>query len=89
MQSSLILANVQIPVKQLSVDNVHYVIGQDVVTGKPIIRPTMAVSWLDPDDWEASGDKHNPSYYEVGVTNITLNKDNKEKIKVSYGSRRP
>ncbi|QUI20872.1 fibronectin type III domain-containing protein [Vallitalea pronyensis] len=82
LQSSPVLANVQIPVKQFAVDNVHYVIGQDVVTGKPIIRPTMNVSWVDPDSWDTTGDYHAPDYYEVGVTNITLDKNNKQKIKV-------
>lgn len=87
IQSSLVLANTQVPVKQFDIDNVHYVVGQDVITGKPIIRPTMAVSWIDPADWPGVGaDKHTPEYYEVGVTNVTLDKDKKDIIKVNYSS---
>ncbi len=80
-------ANIQIPVESVTVDDVHYILGQDVVTGKPVLRPTMTVSWNDPDSWDVASDPmnvHEPDYYEVTVFNRT--KGNTDTIKISKGT---
>lgn len=75
--SDYVNANLQIPVKSVSVDNVYYVVGQDNVTGEAVISPTMTVSWTDPDKWGDAPDVaniHAPDYYEVRVNNKTNGK---------------
>lgn len=73
-------ANVQIGVKDFDVDNVFYVLGEDVVTGNPIVNPTMTVSWVDPDAWANDVEIHTPDYYGITVKNITTGKNNDFKI---------
>ncbi|MFP4697370.1 MAG: fibronectin type III domain-containing protein [Eubacteriales bacterium] len=68
-------ANPQAPVKSFSVDEVFFVPGQNQVTGKPILRPTISASWEDPNNWEDGYDDedvHDPDYYEFTVNNKTL-----------------
>ncbi|WP_339364903.1 fibronectin type III domain-containing protein, partial [Vallitalea maricola] len=84
VQPIRVMANVQIPVKDISIDDVYYIIGQDVVTGKPIIRPTMTVSWQEPDNWAPGTDVHDPDYYELRVNNKTSGID--ENIKIDSGT---
>ncbi len=70
-------ANVQIQVNSVSVDEVYYVLGENIITGLPIIRPTMTISWEDPAEWAPyppdPGYVHDPDYYDVRVINRTRN----------------
>ncbi len=74
--ASILFANVQIAVDSLNIDNVHYVLGENIVTGEPIINPTMSISWTDPDQWANDIDVHSPDFYEITVENITFNTSN-------------
>lgn len=83
-----VMANIQIPVKDISIDDIFYIIGQDIVTGKPIIRPTMTVSWQEPDKWESAADPkevHSPDFYELRVNNKTSGVG--ETIKIESGTQ--
>jgi len=73
-------ANVQLPVESFDIDNVHFVIGENIVTGEPILNPTMTVSWTDPDQWANDVNIHTPEYYELIVKNKTLGTSNTIKI---------
>ncbi len=80
-------ANTQIPVESVSVDNVYYIIGENIVTGEPMIRPTMTVSWENPNDWAPANDPadiHEPSFYEVDIENVTTGIE--AAVKVNGGS---
>ncbi len=70
---SPVFANIQLPVDSFDVDNVFYVLGENVITGEPIINPTMTVSWEDPDAWANDIEIHEPDYYEIIVKNETFN----------------
>lgn len=71
-----VYANVQIPVKDVSVDEVYYVLGQNIVTGEPVVKPTMSISWDDPDSWGSTEPIHTPDYYDIKVRNMTLGSTN-------------
>ncbi|PKM51557.1 MAG: hypothetical protein CVV02_06375 [Firmicutes bacterium HGW-Firmicutes-7] len=80
-------ANTQIQVKKVVIDEIFYVPGQDIITGKTIIRPTMTVSWQDPAAWEDNADPaliHEPDYYDIVVTNLT--QTTTSTIRVNKGS---
>lgn len=79
-----VFANIQIPVDSLDVTNVHYIIGENIITGEPIINPTMTVEWENPDQWANDIEVHDPDYYELTVNNVTLNESNV--ITISEGS---
>ena len=66
------LANMQLPVASFDVDNVYYVIGENIVTGEPILNPTMTVSWTDPSQWAQDDVVHTPDYYELIAENLTF-----------------
>ncbi|MCT4542010.1 MAG: fibronectin type III domain-containing protein [Vallitalea sp.] len=79
-----IIANVQIQVKNITVDEVFYIVGQDMITGNPIIRPTMTVGWEEPDSWAGSpsdSNYHTPDGYFLSVKNRTFNDTKKIEIK--------
>jgi hypothetical protein len=66
------LANVQIPVERLNIDNIYYVLGENVVTGESMISPTMTASWTNPTSWAQApdpADVHSPDYYILKVKN--------------------
>lgn len=80
-------ANIQIPVASVNVENVYYILGENVITGEPMITPTMTVGWKNPDNWAAAtdpADVHVPDFYDVEVKNVTLDKTST--IKVQKGS---
>ncbi len=80
-------ANIQIPVDSVDVDNVYYIIGENIVTGESMISPTMTVSWEDPDEWAPANDPadiHPPDFYEIDINNITTGKD--KTVDISSGS---
>lgn len=69
-----LFGNVQIPVESVWVDNVYYTLGENLITGDTMIRPTMTVSWKDPENWASAidpADIHSPDYYDVEVKNLT------------------
>lgn len=70
--SDIAYANEQDPVKRFTVDDVSYALSTDYVTGDSVINPTIDLSWEDPESWNLDGDYHVPDYYNIGVTNITL-----------------
>lgn len=76
--------NIQLPVANFVVDNVYYVVGENVVTGDPILNPVVSVSWTDPDSWADDTVVHDPDYYEITVENKTTNTI--EKIKINSGT---
>lgn len=81
------LANLQIQVKKVNINEVYFVEGEDIVTGDSIIRPTMTVGWENPAQWGSAqlpADVHDPDYYEVIVTNITRGGSNT--IRIDEGS---
>ncbi|MBN2221213.1 MAG: hypothetical protein JW708_03335, partial [Vallitaleaceae bacterium] len=78
-----LLGNVQIPVESVWVDNVYYTLGENLVTGEAMIRPTMTVSWKDPANWANAldpADIHSPDYYDVEVKNLTTGETGKTTI---------
>jgi len=80
-------ANIQIPVDRVNVENVFYILGENVITGEPMITPTMTVGWEDPDVWAPAtdpADVHVPDFYDVEVKNVTIDKTST--IKVQKGS---
>lgn len=85
--STISLANVQIQVGSVTIDDVHYVVGENIVTGEPMVSPTMTMSWEDPSSWADAadiGDIHSPDYYTVTVENRTLGTTNE--IRVDEGT---
>ncbi len=80
--------NIQISVSEVSIGEVYYVAGQDVVTGKPLIKPTMTVQWEDPDSWVNDPDPtliHTPDFYEIVSNNLTRGTDST--IRINSGSQ--
>jgi len=80
-------ANIQIPVDSVTVENVYYIVGENVVTGEAMISPTMTVSWENPESWATIipiEDIHDPSFYEVEVNNLTTGEDTE--VTVNSGS---
>jgi hypothetical protein len=84
--SGIVYGNVQIPVDSVTIDNVFYVVGENIITGKPMISPTITASWNDPSSWasDPNGNIHSPDYYTITVNNKTLSKTND--IRVDKGS---
>jgi hypothetical protein len=86
-------ANIQIPVASVNVENVFYILGENVITGEPMITPTMTVGWRNPDVWAPAidpADIHVPDFYDVEVKNVTLDKTSTIKVQrgsSSYNSR--
>ncbi len=78
------IANVQLPVDEVTVDDVYYAVGENAVTGETLLNPTMIISWEDPNNWADDDEVHEPDYYEIIVTNLTL--DDEETIQVDAGS---
>ncbi|VDN47881.1 conserved exported protein of unknown function [Petrocella atlantisensis] len=78
-------ANIQLPVERLNIDNIFFVVGENIITGDPIINPTMNISWEDPDEWADGDIVHTPEFYEVIVKNITLGTSTT--IRVNAGSQ--
>lgn len=70
--ASQVVANVQLAVDRFTVDDVFYAVGENIITGDPIINPTMSVSWEDPESWANDDEIHSPTYYELVVTNKTM-----------------
>lgn len=80
-------ANIQIPVDSINVDNIYYIVGENVVTGESMISPTMNISWEDPESWANAtdiADIHEPDFYTIEVNNLTTGEDNE--INVPDGS---
>lgn len=71
-----VVANVQIGVDEFNIDNVFFVAAEDIITGEPIISPTMYISWEDPSSWANDIEVHDPDYYEITVDNLTTNTTN-------------
>jgi hypothetical protein len=68
------LGNIQIPVEEVTIDDVFYVVGEDPSTGEAMISPTMTASWEDPESWygsEDDDDYHEPEYYDITIKNVT------------------
>lgn len=82
--ATMMLANVQLPVDEFNINNVYYVLGENIVTGEPIINPTMSVDWVDPDQWADDIVIHTPEYYELIVENVTLGSS--KTIRINEGS---
>lgn len=85
--STISLANVQIQVGSVTIDDVHYVVGENIVTGEPMISPTITMSWGDPSSWADApdiADIHTPDYYVVTIDNKTLGTTND--IRVDKGT---
>lgn len=80
-------ANIQIPVASVNVENVFYIVGENVITGEAMITPTMTIGWKNPDVWAPATDPadiHVPDFYDVEVKNVTIDKTST--IKVQKGS---
>lgn len=87
MIGQVALANVQIPVDKVIINEVYFVEGENVITREPIIRPTMTVSWEEPNEWGGDPnitDIHSPDFYDIIVENITRGTQNT--IRVDSGS---
>ncbi|PKM95312.1 MAG: hypothetical protein CVU84_06440 [Firmicutes bacterium HGW-Firmicutes-1] len=78
-------ANRQIQVENVAIEDVFYIEGIDINTNKPILKPTMTVTWDDPADWEEpinlAEDKDEPDGYDIVVKNITKNSTSTFKIR--------
>lgn len=83
--ASNMFANDQIAVEEFNIDNVHYVLGENIITGEPLINPTMSVSWEEPSSWGGAPDDHPPVFYEIIVDNKTLN-EGPSTIQINSGS---
>jgi len=71
-------ANIQIPVDSVVVENVFYIMGENIVTHESMISPTMSVSWEEPDSWAPATDPadiHIPDFYDIEINNATTGAD--------------
>lgn len=75
-------ANIQLPVENVSVDEVYADKGFHPITGKAVVAPKVRLAWQDPINWDPgtpgstdpNDSAHNPNRYLVERTNTAAGK---------------